>query len=579
MNQWEHELLNDYGNALIRRNVIAGAEAAMTISQAIAGIGGMTKVFDGLIGGGVSIAAQVATMVAAGVKFGTTVDLNNIETDIQRHSLHASVENRVREWTLQQGVARKDVGIAAQQYQVALDQQAIVVQEGAIADLQLAQAEATIAFLVNKFTNVELYEWMVGVLQEVYGYFLRQATSVAQLAQSQLAFETQDPVPALIRRDYWQPSDDASLTGSADSKDRAGLTGSARLLQDVYQLDQLAFDSNRRKLQLARTFSLAQLAPVEFQQFRRTGVLMFATPMRIFDEEFPGHYLRLLKRVRTSVVALVPPQRGIRATLSNPGVSRVVVGGDSFQSVRLSREPESVALTSPAGASGVFDLDAQPELLLPFELSGVDTVWTLEMPKAANPFDYRTIADVLVTFEYTALASPQYRAKVVQQLDRTTAAVRTYSLRDQFPDQWYDLHHPSSPDAPVEAEYTVRSADFAVNLDEVRTSQVALYLVPADDEDGGTGEPRVPVRASMRFTPGDGAEPVEGEATSTADGILSTRLGNAASWLPTLNRSPVGTWRLTFADRAVVRELLDREALADIVLAVSHTARLPEWPV
>ncbi|MGL5931053.1 MAG: hypothetical protein ACRCY8_19135, partial [Dermatophilaceae bacterium] len=499
------------------------------------------------------------------------------ETDIQRHSLHASVENRVREWRMQQGLAQKDVGIAAQQYQLARDHQAIVVQEGAIAGLQLTQAEATIAFLVNKFTSVELYDWMVGVLQDVYGYFLRQATAVAQLAQNQLAFETQTAVPALVRRDYWQASDDVSLTAPANSKDRAGLTGSARLLQDVYQLDQFAFDSNTRKLQLTRTFSLAQLAPVEFQEFRRTGVLMFATPMRVFDEEFPGHYLRLVKRVRTSVVALIPPQRGIRATLSNPGVSRAVIGGDSFQSVRLSREPESVALTSPAGASGVFELDAQPELLLPFELSGVDSIWTLEMPKAANPFDFGTIADVLVTFEYTALADDTYRDKVIQQLDRTTSAVRAYRVRDELPDAWFDLHNPVDADAPLEIEIPVTAAHFPVNLDEITTSQLALYLVAADRGDDAT--PIGPVEVELRFTPADGTPALDGPATSTTDGIASTRIGNAAGWLPMLNRSPVGTWRLTFPDAEAIRQLLKDEALADIVWAVSHTGRLPEWPL
>ena len=36
---------------------------------------------------------------------------------------------------------------------------------------------------------------------------------------------------------------------------------------------------------------------------------------------------------------------------------------------------------------------------------GVDTMWELQLPKAANPFDYRTIADVFFTVEYTALHS------------------------------------------------------------------------------------------------------------------------------------------------------------------------------
>ena len=40
---------------------------------------------------------------------------------------------------------------------------------------------------------------------------------------------------------------------------------------------------------------------------------------------------------------------------------------------------------------------------------GVDTVWRLDLPKAANAFDYRTIADVVLTLEYTALDDVDYR--------------------------------------------------------------------------------------------------------------------------------------------------------------------------
>ena len=104
-------------------------------------------------------------------------------------------------------------------------------------------------------------------------------------------------------------------------------TGSVRLLQDLFKLKQFAFETNKRKLQLAQTFSLAQLFPAEFQRFRDTGSLPFATAMALFDRDFPGHYLRLIKRVRASVIALVPPTLGIRATLIGAGISRVVTGG------------------------------------------------------------------------------------------------------------------------------------------------------------------------------------------------------------------------------------------------------------
>ncbi|GIH02637.1 hypothetical protein Rhe02_07040 [Rhizocola hellebori] len=567
MNGWERKLLGDYHDALVARNWVAGLDAALTTAQAVQSAASWEKAT--FFGAGIPSLAAVTLL--AGAKFGATVNLNDIETDIQRHSLHASVENRVREWTMQQGLAHKDEAISAAQYQVALDHQAIVDQEGFISRMQLAHAEATVAFLSNKFTNIELYQWMIDVLQDVYSYFLRQATAVAQLAQNQLAFETQQAAPVYIRKDYWQPDDAGPSDDSA--KDRRGLTGSARLQQDIYQLDQFAFETNQRKLQLTKTISLARLAPAEFQAFRRTGVLPFITPMALFDQDFPGHYLRLVRQVRTSVIALVPPHQGIRATLTNGGISRAVIGGDSFQSVRLTRAPESVALTSPANSTGLFDLDAQPELMQPFELSGVETAWLLEMPKAANTFDYRTIADVLVTIDYTALASGEYRQKVIQQLDRTVQASRSYSIRDQFPDQWYDLHNPARPDAPLQIEFGTTPGDFPANVDNLVTEQLALFVVFADDSNS-------PVRVSLTFTPDTaGASPISGEATTTGDGIASTRIGNAPAWIPMLNHQPTGRWRLAFPDAAPVRDLLDREGIADLVLVVTYTGQTPEWPI
>lgn len=568
MGEWERKLLDDYADAKQAKQLVAGAEAALAIAQAV-----NTAASGGILGTGIGAGNVISAgfTVLSYAKYLQQVRLNDIETDIQRHSLHASIENRVREWTLQQGLARKDGAIADQQHRLALDHQAIVAQEGYIARLQQSQAQATVAFLTSKFTNVELYEWMIDVLQDVYGYFLRQATATATLAQSQLAFESQQAAPVLIRRDYWQPETDA-VPGGTDP-DRRGLTGSARLLQDIYQLDQLAFDTNQRKLQLTTTFSLARLAPAEFQSFRTTGVLPFATPLALFDRQFPGHYLRLIRRVRTSVVALVPPQQGIRATLTNAGVSKVVINDNSFQTVRLTRAPESVALTSPTNASGLFELDAQPELMLPFELSGVDSGWILEMPRAANQFDYRTIADVLFTVEYTALGSDEYRHKVIQELDRTVQASRSYSIRDDFPDLWYDLHDRARPQAPITMALPVAASDFPSNLDEIATENLTLFLVP-----GGGDRATGPVRVSLTFRPDGQTTAVGGPASSTGDGIVSTRMGNAPAWIPALDRSPFGEWTLSFPEPVAVGDLLAEEVISDIVLVLGYSGRTPAWP-
>src|SRR4029450_7902829 len=107
----------------------------------------------------------------------------------------ASLERGEEEWTLQKNLADKDVQIGTQQIAHAQIQQQVAQQERHIAGLQLDHARAVLDFLSNKFTNAELFEWMSGVLEGVYAYFLQQATAIAQLAQAQLAFERQESAP------------------------------------------------------------------------------------------------------------------------------------------------------------------------------------------------------------------------------------------------------------------------------------------------------------------------------------------------------------------------------------------------
>jgi hypothetical protein len=134
---------------------------------------------------------------------------------------------------------------------------------------------------------------------------------MAKLAENQLAFERQEPIRGVIQGDYYAAPD--------GGPDRRGITGSTRLLADIVQLEQHAFLTDQRRLQLTKTLSLARLVPVEFELFRQTGVLTVGTPQTLFDRDFPGHYLRLVKRVRTSVIALISPTDGIHATLSTSG--------------------------------------------------------------------------------------------------------------------------------------------------------------------------------------------------------------------------------------------------------------------
>ena len=495
---------------------------------------------------------------------------------------YASYERREQEWKFQEKLAKQDVRIGTQQIITAQDRLRVVGQERVISQMQANFAEETLDFLTNKFGNAEFYDWMVGILEGVYSFFLQQATATAKLAEDQLAFERQEVTPSYIQADYWEvPNDNFTTNQNNDTPDRRGITGSARLLQDIYQLDQYAFETDQRKLQLSKTISLARLAPAEFQGFRETGEMLFSTPMELFDRDFPGHYLRLIKRVRTSIIALIPPNDGIKATLSTTGLSRVVTGQNNlFQTNEIARPPESVALTSPRDATGLLELTPQSqEMLLPFENIGVDTSWELRLPKASNLFDYNTIADVLITIEYTALNSFTYRQTVLNELGNTISGDRPFSFRNQFADAWYDLNNPEQTDIdnPIMVGFETKREDFPANINNLKIQHLVLYFARSEGEIF-----EVPVESLDFIYINQGGEEttIEGNGNNTIDGVLSTRRANAPSgWDSIIENapSPAGKWQLALPNTDATKSLFEEEAIEDILFIITYSGELPQY--
>ncbi|MEL7407666.1 MAG: hypothetical protein AAFN00_11970, partial [Cyanobacteria bacterium J06558_2] len=482
---------------------------------------------------------------------------------------YASYERREQEWKFQKKLARQDIRIGEQQIANAQNGVRVVGQERNISALQVENADATLEFLLNKKLNAELYAWMSNILRGVYSYFLQQATAVARMAEQQLAFERQESIAQYIQNDYWNVNDENAVsTNSDEDSDRLGLTGSARLLKDIYRLDQYYFETNERKLQLTKTVSLARLDPFAFQQFRETGEIKFNFPLELFDRDFPGHYLRLIRQVRTSIIALVPPNEGIKATLRTTGNSTVIISQPTFQSIPLKLAPQSVALTSPINATGLFELQQQPELLLPFEGLGVDTGWELSLPQASNPFNFDTIADVLITIDYTALHSEDYKSEIIQQLDYSVESDRAFSFRNEFADAWYDLNNPEQTDAPMRVTFQTRRQDFPPNIQDLEIANILLYF---SLEEGSSldGE-----EVQLYFTERNQAE--KGGAANPIDSAIGTLKGNAASWIPIIGQPVEGEWRLSLPNTPEVKEIFEQEKIQDILLVITFSGEAPK---
>lgn len=436
----------------------------------------------------------------------------------------ASYERRAEEWRYQRDLADWDAKIAEGQIDVAGAQVDIASEELQVASLTAEQAGGMVAFLTEQFTSAELYRWMVRELRKLYRRSLSLAVGLGRAAQQALAFELQEPLN-FVGTQY------------GDSK-REGLLGSEQLAVDLDRLDQHRLAKAERRRELTKTVSLALRMPSEFQALRETGLLTFTTPASWFDRDFPGHYMRLVKSVEFSVIALTPALEGIRANVSHHGLSRVMVGPPFAAPVILQRPPETVSLSSPRTDGGLFQLRLDDPMLLPFEGSGVEATWTLELAKAANAFNFDTLVDVLMTIRYTAKEDFGYRQRIVAELESGFTAMASFAARQTFPDAWFHLHNPvfrqNAADygfgpGQVRPPYTFRveigRGHFPPN--ELDVTLRRILVVTAQDRPG-----RIPVR--VEFRPAGGAATLVANDQEIVDGALSLGVFSG--------RPPFGTW-------------------------------------
>lgn len=487
-------------------------------------------------------------------------------TSSQISSMIASFTRRAQEWDFQKRLASKDMSIAKQSEKIARTGVQIAGQELEIAKLSEQNANEMLNFLRNKFSNAELYNFMSKELSKVYFTFLNMATNMAKLAQNQLSFQRQEVVQATIQDSYRElPS-----SNTENKPDRRGITGSAKLLQHIYELEQQALDNYRRKHQLTKTISLAYADPAAFEQFKQTGILNFQTTLSQFDRDFPGHYLRLIKQVKTSVIALIPPIDGIKATLSNTGISRVVSKSNKgfSQEVIMNTQSDAVALTSAIDATGLFEMQQVDHTLKPFEGFGVETQWTFEMQKAANYFDYSTIADVLFTIEYTALFDSTYKNQITKELDDTIDAYRVFSLKNNFPDQWYDLNNQNkASNTSYNMTLNIARSEYPSMLkSDPIIKNTSLFFVLSDGFDKETD---VSIDGYQYKTPTPKAETV-----SLNEKLRMNTKTNQILGLDKMNSCKAfGDLTLTFPSTTWFNE----NGIKDVVLLINYTSDLPPF--
>ena len=393
--------------------------------------------------------------IGAGIYFGHMLSsLSHSYRSIARESSLRAAKSaklaglvmRQHGWALQGNQAAKEIGHIDQQIIAAHIRKEIAEQELSNHKKQIDHAEKVESTLRDKYTNEELYSWMVGQISGIYFQCYQLAYDLAKRAERAFRHELGVADSNYIQFGYWD-----SL--------KKGLLAGERLNQDLKRMEVAYLDRNRRELEITKHVSLVQLDPVALIQLRETGKCWFEVPEALFDLDYPGHYLRRIKSVSLTVPCVSGPYKGVNCTLTLLGSSirhsnllsggkytRNLEGDDTrfTDSVGLA---QSIVTSRGLDDSGLFETNLRDERFLPFEGAGAISRWQLELPMDFKALDYDTITDVVLHLRYTARsAGGQLKEQTVSELTAAVNAIkqagdelglaRSFSLRHEFPSAW-----------------------------------------------------------------------------------------------------------------------------------------------
>lgn len=427
-------------------------------------------------------------MTYGGIQVGTAIDsaasvadaLSTFSQTLANVSFTVSgFERRAEDWQQQLTQADYEVQNITLQIAAAKLQQQIAQQELAVQLKSIQQSRDVEAFLTDKFTNRELYQWMIGRLGSVYFQAYRIALEMSVAAELAYQYEL-NSADRFITFEYW------------DSM-RKGLLAGEQLMLSLSQMEKSYIFGNSRSYEIEKTISLASLDPKAVFDLQSTGRCEFRFDETLFDLDFAGHYARQIKTVSVTIPALVGPYQNIHATLTQLGAQTLVAAdknGVAFLMALKSETPSAevlrsnwranqrIALSRGVDDAGMFEMNFGDERYLPFEGTGAVSRWRLEMPMDSNLIDYATISDIVVRLRYTALDGGAKFAQDVRDLlaRKTLYAHRAFNLGLNYPSAWFSFLHPVAGAQSNVFAIEIDRATLPPNLDIGKLTSIAARL-------------------------------------------------------------------------------------------------------
>jgi hypothetical protein len=349
---------------------------------------------------GGSLLAHSTDAIGKGLSIGSTI----ASFDATRAASLGQYDRRYNDWKLQERLAQKEIDQIDQQIKVAEIRLKIVESDYKTSELQIENLKKTDEFMKSKFTNKNLYSWMVSQTSSLYFRTYKQAYEMSLKAQKSYQFELGNN-DTFIDFGYW------------DSM-KKGLLSADKLIYDLKKMQSNYISKNKREYEITKSISLAKLDPLALIRLKKTGSTDFEIPESIYNLDHSSHYFRRIKTVSVSLPCIVGPYTSVSCKLSQVSNKYRKVTSKAQGATNSKEEYEevlnederfvynvgtiqSIATSNSQNDDGLFELNFNDSRYLPFEGTGAISSWRLELPKFEQ-FDYDGISDVILNISYTA---------------------------------------------------------------------------------------------------------------------------------------------------------------------------------
>lgn len=345
----------------------------------------------------------------------------------------------VEDWDFQRLVAVSEEKQLEFQIAGAKAQEKGAIQELASLKKEISQNESIQEFYKEKFTNVQLYQWMIGKMSGLYYQTYKLAFDMAKSAEKSLQFER-----AL------KESDANFINGMYWNSQRKGLLAGESLGLDVDRMQQHYIEINDRLLEITKEISLLELDPLAFLELKTKGSCEFYLSEALFDYDFPSHYCRQIATL--SVSFDVGDGVFVHATLTQLNHTTLLEADP--KAVKFLLEPKGLPPASIRNNwrnnqqivlshfdeyeknNGLFELRYDSDRYLPFEGTGAISRWKLELNGKQGSLNLNELLSVSINLKYTAVQGGPAYGEAVKGMLKPFEAPKFFDMNFDFAREW-----------------------------------------------------------------------------------------------------------------------------------------------